>query len=115
MTTEREVLDLITQRHAGEIPARASSLSSASQVRAAEAVEEMTRGVIPHTEVGYCHEACSQRTKCACGEVVQLHDQVVMCECGRTHIKAAGSAFVKGEGPFLIKRPGGKKGCPGFL
>lgn len=74
----------------------------------------MQQQEIPHLKLGYCHEPCAKRTRCACGRVVDLPRQTAVCECGREHIKGPGSAFVKDRGPLLLKRPGGQAGCPGF-
>lgn len=74
--------------------------------------------------VDWCHPTHAMRTKCACGEVVNLSgavgDRHVVCECGRHHSKRPGSGFEPG---FKVgsagqvstgERRGGRKGCPGL-
>lgn len=72
---------------------------------------------------GYCHPRHSQRTKCACGEVIKLGYGVApiatRCDCGRLHAKEPGNGFAPGDqivGRTIGcgQRPGGKKGCPGI-
>lgn len=68
----------------------------------------------------YCHPPQSKRTKCLCGETVELktvmaHPYSTRCRnCGRVHVKEPGPAFrsMRDSGGVL-KRPGGRNGCPG--
>lgn len=74
--------------------------------------------------IDWCHPTHAQRTKCACGLVMDLGGAVGavarQCKCGRVHSKAPGSAFQKGNhvghhgGLSTGKRAGGRKGCPGL-
>lgn len=73
---------------------------------------------------GWCHPPHAMRTKCACGNVIELRgavgDRVVTCKCGRQHSKEPRSAFAKADhiGPngqiTAGQRKGGRAGCPGI-
>jgi hypothetical protein len=69
-------------------------------------------GEINPRKVGYCHPAQSKRTKCACGETLEMHTVATRCGCGRVHRKDPFRSAFADTGPQPV-RPGGKNGCPG--